>query len=260
MDERTPLLTSPRASARGRSQLDDLQERTMQFNSDIAELSRLRDALGTKKDTHSFRNQLRIKREECANNAKSLSAQLKRINPTTKEDKIRLEKIKKQLQEIVDRLQQISRQSIEKEKLHPVYDSAQQQEEDNNPFNDPDVRSHQGEKIQSTAVVQDFSVEQAIIDERKEDMVFLENEMRNLNEVFIDIAKLIHDQGQDLDTIEANTSTAVVETDKGVDELKKASEYQKSSRKKLCCLTLLLVIIVAAIAIVCWLFLARGKI
>lgn len=52
-------------------------------------------------------------------------------------------------------------------------------------------------------------------------MVFLENEMRNLNEVFIDIAKLIHDQGQDLDTIEANTSTAVAETDKGVDELKK---------------------------------------
>lgn len=48
---------------RGRSQLDDLQERTMQFNSDVAELSRLRDALGTKKDTHSFRNQLRIKRE-----------------------------------------------------------------------------------------------------------------------------------------------------------------------------------------------------
>lgn len=77
------------------------------------------------------------------------------------------------------------------------------------------------DKLHKLEYQQDYSVEQAIIEERREEMIFLENEMRNLNEVFVDIAQLIKDQGEDLNTIETNTTNALVETDEGVQQLKK---------------------------------------
>lgn len=53
-----------------------------------------------------------------------------------------------------------------------------------------------------------------------------------------------------LDNIESNIETSVVKTSEGVEELRKANEYQKSSRNKMCCLALIILIIAAIIVIV----------
>jgi len=80
----------------------------------------------------------------------------------------------------------------------------------------------------------------------------LEKSVIEINELFIDVAKLVKEAQPMIDSIEANVESAVVATDQGVNELKKASTYQKSSRGKLCCLLLLLIIILAVVAIVIW--------
>jgi len=55
------------------------------------------------------------------------------------------------------------------------------------------------------------------------------------------------------DNIESNIESAVQDTNKGVVEIRKASDYQKRSRTKLCILALILVIIVSVIVLVVWL-------
>ena len=96
---------------------------------------------------------------------------------------------------------------------------------------------------------QSYGVDQAIIEERDNEMKFLESEMKGLNEMFVDIAVMIEEQGKEISTIEDNTFKAAAGVQDGVTELQKASEYQKSSRKKLCCLLLIAVIILAIIGI-----------
>jgi t-SNARE complex subunit (syntaxin) len=55
-----------------------------------------------------------------------------------------------------------------------------------------------------------------------------------------------------IDNIESNIEVSVSDVSQGVEEIKKASDYQKRSRTKLCCLTLLVIIIVAVVVIVIW--------
>lgn len=59
---------------------------------------------------------------------------------------------------------------------------------------------------------------------------------------------MIKEQGEDIITIEGNTETGLKHMEDGVNQLQKASEYQKSSRTKLCCILLIIVLIVGAIA------------
>jgi t-SNARE complex subunit (syntaxin) len=97
--------------------------------------------------------------------------------------------------------------------------------------------------------VESYNVDTAIIEERNEEFKYLENELRGLNEMFVDIAVMIKDQGTMVDTIEQNTQHAVAHSDEAVIQLRKASEYQRKSRTKLCCVALILTLILAAIGI-----------
>ena len=57
--------------------------------------------------------------------------------------------------------------------------------------------------------------------------------MIEVNDIFKDLARLVEEQGEMVDNIQTNISTAATHVETGVDEIKKANEYQQSSRKKL---------------------------
>ena len=58
--------------------------------------------------------------------------------------------------------------------------------------------------------------------------------MRELNQLFSDLAVLVNEQGELMDQILSNVQTSVQYVEKGRDELQKAKKYGKKSRKKLC--------------------------
>jgi len=60
-----------------------------------------------------------------------------------------------------------------------------------------------------------------------------------------------------IDNIESNIEESVVKTSDGVEELRKANDYQKSSRNKMCCLALIILIIAAIIVVVVYFVLAK---
>ncbi|WAR02733.1 STX12-like protein [Mya arenaria] len=90
----------------------------------------------------------------------------------------------------------------------------------------------------------------ALIGEREDQIRALEGDILDVNEIFRDLGAMVHDQGEQIDTIEANVEAAATHVEEGVGQLHKASVYQKKSRKKLCCLVVVLLVIAGVIAII----------
>eukprot|EP00667_Euglena_gracilis_P016337 EG_transcript_17067 len=87
------------------------------------------------------------------------------------------------------------------------------------------------------------------IQENHRDILRIERSMRELNQMFADMALLVEEQGELMDDIAHNVSKSVAYVQKGTQELKQAKVYAKKSRKLMCCVLLVLLAIAAAIAI-----------
>lgn len=76
--------------------------------------------------------------------------------------------------------------------------------------------------------------------------------MGELNELFRDVATMVHEQGTNIDLISANVENTRDDTRGADTELRSASRYQKSARTKACCLLLILavVLIIVVLAVV----------
>jgi len=88
----------------------------------------------------------------------------------------------------------------------------------------------------------------ALIQDRQQGIKEIAKTVQEVNEIFTDLAHLVNEQGVLIDNIETNVEASVQHTSKGVVELRKASDYQKSARTKMCCLALIL-LIVAGVAV-----------
>ena len=70
-----------------------------------------------------------------------------------------------------------------------------------------------------------------------------------LSDIVKDLSMLIADQGTILDRIDYNIENAAVETGKAVEEIRKASDYQKSARTKMFILILIILIAIGGIVL-----------
>ncbi|KEG14540.1 putative target SNARE [Trypanosoma grayi] len=96
----------------------------------------------------------------------------------------------------------------------------------------------------SSAIFQQSKDVLAQIIETRNDIYRIEQSMRSLNQLFNDLAFLVHEQGEIMDVILKNIENATRYVEAGRKELKKARKFQKRSRRKLCCIVLLVAAIV----------------
>ena len=90
----------------------------------------------------------------------------------------------------------------------------------------------------------------ASINETRNDIYRIEQSMRDLNQLFNDLAFLVHEQGELMDVILANIQQSTRYVEKGRAELKKARKYEKKSHKKMICLIVCVVVIIILFVIV----------
>ncbi len=91
-----------------------------------------------------------------------------------------------------------------------------------------------------------------MIIERESEIRNIEQSVGELNELFRDVAHIVHEQGEQMDLISVNVDNTRTDT-RGADlELRSASRYQRSARNKACCLLLILavVLIIVVLAVV----------
>merc|ERR1711871_428272 len=90
---------------------------------------------------------------------------------------------------------------------------------------------------------------EGIIEERADGLREIEGQMAQVNEIFKDLALLVHEQGETIDTIAEQTDRTMSTTEKANAQLFKAKKYQKSYRQKMCCVTIMMLMIVLALCI-----------
>merc|ERR1719282_402853 len=87
----------------------------------------------------------------------------------------------------------------------------------------------------------------ADIEARHRDIIKLENSIRELHDMFMDMAMLVESQGEMIDRIEFNVEKSVDYVDTAVADTKKALEYQSKARRKklmmIACVTVIVIVL-----------------
>ncbi|XP_036382876.1 syntaxin-2 isoform X2 [Megalops cyprinoides] len=88
------------------------------------------------------------------------------------------------------------------------------------------------------------------IESRHKDIIRLESSIRELHEMFVDMAMLVETQGDMINNIEKNVTNAVEYIGHAKEETKKAVRYQKKARRKTVYIAICVVVAVIILAII----------
>ncbi|XP_063875454.1 syntaxin-7-like isoform X1 [Scylla paramamosain] len=93
--------------------------------------------------------------------------------------------------------------------------------------------------------------EMQALQERESQIRQLESDIMDVNQIFKDLATMVHEQGEVVDSIEANVESAQVHVSQASTQLTQARQYQnKARRKKLCLIGIGLVVLTVIIIII----------
>ncbi|CAL8369112.1 unnamed protein product [Gadus morhua 'NCC'] len=85
------------------------------------------------------------------------------------------------------------------------------------------------------------------IEARHKDIMRLESSIKELHDMFVDIAMLVENQGGMIDRIESNMDQSVGFVERAVADTKKAAKFQQEARRKqmmiFCCCVILALIL-----------------
>jgi t-SNARE complex subunit (syntaxin) len=107
----------------------------------------------------------------------------------------------------------------------------------------------QGVQLQEEMLLDSHAIEhqRAIFREREEEARRLAEEMSTLQDIMGDLSQQVAEQGDMVDDIEGNTTSAEQRADKGVEHLEKASLYQKIFTGRAMWLVAILLLIAGAV-------------
>jgi syntaxin 7 len=171
------------------------------------------------------------------------------------------QKLSRDFQIVLNRFQQVQRQSAEKSREYVT--RAKQESarlDDPNAGVDDDDGEHdaaplmqrQQQQRQQTIRQLDKEIEynEVVIADREQSIVEIEHAILEVNEIFRDLGTMVNDQQGMIDNIEANIESTAVRTGDAQLELQTAEKYQKKARNRMFCLLLVLAIITIILTIV----------
>jgi len=238
----------------------------MQVSNNITTLQKLTNQIGTSRDSAQTREQLTKLVGDTRDIATQTAQILKRWDDRDTDARLQKGKLMKEYQMLLQHFTDIAKYSAEKERSSPLLKTAPKSQQDsygpssetlgilgpiggNTGYSAPDTDYFQRQ--------QQIEFQNIQIEDRNESIKDLEKSVVEINELFIDVARLVKESQPMIDSIESNVENSLVATEKGVSELRQASNYQRSSRSKLCILLLILLIIGAVAVVVIWLLVRK---
>lgn len=90
------------------------------------------------------------------------------------------------------------------------------------------VVEHQGQVLEFAELEQEIAHNEALIEEREKDIDKIHQSVAQVNEIFRDLAMIVQEQQSSIDDIENHVHESLAQTQHGLDEVRKASEMQRS--------------------------------
>ncbi|XP_065669954.1 syntaxin-7 isoform X2 [Hydra vulgaris] len=220
----------------------------------VASIQRMVNQIGTSQDVPELFELLQNDQKEANQMAKQTSTLLKQLSQLetgnaaeSKQRKIQQEKFQDNFTFALQNLQKVQRLAAEKERSSVQRARAKSIEKGYGYSDDTSPIKSSGVQLQ---VQQEAELSLDMIKEREDALRQLESDIVDVNEIFKDLAIMVHEQGEVIDSIEANVATAAIQVETGNAQLEKAKNYQKSARKKKCCLLVILLVAAAVIGLI----------
>ncbi|XP_075496404.1 syntaxin-22-like [Primulina tabacum] len=235
-----------------------------QINTAVSTFQRLVNTLGTAKDTPELREKLHKTRLHIGNLVKDTSDKLKLASENdhrvevSANKKITDAKLAKDFQAVLKEFQKAQRLAAERETAyipfvsHAVLPSSYTASEiDVSSDKSPEQRALLVESKRQEILLLDNEIafNEAIIEEREQGIQEIQQQIGEVNEIFKDLAVLVHEQGVMIDDIGSNVEGSHAATAQGKSQLVKAANTQRSN-SSLTCLLLVIFGIVLLIVIV----------
>lgn len=101
-----------------------------------------------------------------------------------------------------------------------------------------------------TLLDNEIAINEALVEEREREICKIQQEIAEINEIFVDIAKLLHDQQGAIDAVESNTEKAAMETSMAEEELSRAALTHETNSSMKCLLITVLGLVMLIFALV----------
>ncbi|KAG1938431.1 syntaxin-7-like isoform X1 [Pimephales promelas] len=226
------------------------------------EIQQMMRHFGTAQDTTILRQTLQEKQQNVNHLAKVTDKYMKDfsalpVTPEQRQRKIQRERLITEFSNALGVLQKVQREVAKKEKefVERVRASSRVSAGDPNdgfggiasPFKSFEIQA------QTQSYEENFTEEDLqLIQERESAIRQLESDITNINDIFRDLGMMVHEQGDMIDSIEANVSTAEVHVQSATQNLNRAASYQTSFRKKIFIFIAILVVVAVIIGLIVW--------
>ncbi|GAP88667.1 putative snare domain-containing protein [Rosellinia necatrix] len=233
-----------------------LMNRVFHLQGNISKLRTDISLLGTKRDNPRLRERVSAVLEESTVQFKEVGEGIKKIqawSDVTPTQKYSQQKLSREFKAALAEFQSLQRTALEKQRASV---SAAKSALDHETAGDAGASGdHQGEQLQlqqqqeqvHLAAQDEVDFQDALINEREEEIRHIEEGVSDLNVLFQQVAQIVSEQGEQLQTIEGNAVNVRDDTRGADQELRSAARYQKNARSKACCLLLVLVVIMTIV-------------
>jgi syntaxin 7 len=162
-------------------------------------------------------------------------------------------KLNQEFRASLTEFQVLQRQAIEKQRASATAARTALEQEESAAASSPSAGGQQQLQQQQQeprlAEQSEVDFQETLIIERESEIRNIEQSVGELNELFRDVAHMVHEQGQSLDIISDNVTQTRDDTRNADQQLRTASRHQKSARGKACCLLLILVVVLTVIIV-----------
>lgn len=234
-----------------REYTQQLSDKLFSLTSNISRLSNQLALLGTKRETERVRERVRDIIDDTSARFKEIGEGLKKVTSWPDlgpSQKFTQATLNREFKASLTEFQALQRQAIEKEKASATAARAALEDQTSSPTQERDGFGQQQEQDQLRLAPQDeVDFQESLIIERESEIRNIEQSVGELNELFRDVAHMVHEQGEQLDIIEENVEVTHDASQGAHKNLVQASRYQKSARGKACILLLILAIVLTII-------------
>ena len=225
-----------------RKKSQNLGNNIHKIKQNVKNIQKMIAQIGSASDCKRFQEHLQKLFKETNNLAKISSEQLKEVNTHSEDSQwqTQCDALQEALKKALLRLHQAQAAAAEKEGQVLKRYSAQEGLSGQNRDGSPGQRLAMEEEQQN---IQDLET-------RAEALRKLEADIVDINQLFKEVAVLVHDQGQKVDDLEERTGDARDLVENGLDKLKQADKMKRKSRKKQCIIAIICAVVSVIIIII----------
>jgi len=190
-----------------------------------------------------LRSQLRQLQHYTGQLAKDTAGQLKQLADAQVTDsgaRLQRERLQDEFTKALNNFQRVQREAAEREREGLV---AAKQNDSWTLAGPGEEQQQQGQSRTQLMIEEEERIGQ--LEQREHSMRQLESDIVDVNTIFKDLATMVHEQGEIVDSIEQNIESTTVQVTTGTEQLRQAADYQSKARKKKIILAVLGLVILA---------------